>query len=503
MPAWTRSLVVSICAGVALFANSLLLAQPAPEGASGWRDRAPVTARQFMIAAANPLAVDAGHAMLARGGSAVDAAIAAQLVLGLVEPQSSGIGGGGFMLVHDAASRRLLAYDGRETAPAAAKPDRFLDRDGKPLRFLDAVVGGRSVGVPGTMALLEAAHRAHGRAALGRSVRAGDRARRAGLRGLAAAGCGDRGRGGSDGQRPRPPVFRARDRRAVAGRRHVAQSGLCAHACARSPAQGADAFYRGEIARDVVATANGAAANPGDLTLDDLGELPSQGARAGLRTLSRLSRVRHAAAVVGRADGAADADDARAVRPRGDGAGVVLEHALHCARPGGSLTRTAGRTWPIRISSRRRPGCSIRAICASARFGDPADGDARPRGAGHAAGDRGSARRKRRVSTTASSSPSTSHLSIVDAKGNAVSFTTTIENAFGSRLMTEGGFLLNNELTDFIFRAGRRRQAGRQSRRGRQAPALVDGADDRLRRERSRLHRDRLARRQLDHQLRR
>ncbi len=163
MPASTRSLVVSICAGVALFANSLLLAQPAPEGASGWRDRAPVTARQFMIAAANPLAVDAGHAILARGGSAVDAAIAAQLVLGLVEPQSSGIGGGGFMLVHDAGSRRLLAYDGRETAPAAAKPERFLDRDGKPLRFLDAVVGGRSVGVPGTMALLAAAHRAHGR----------------------------------------------------------------------------------------------------------------------------------------------------------------------------------------------------------------------------------------------------------------------------------------------------------------------------------------------------
>jgi len=136
----------------------------APEHSSGWVDKAPVHARHWMVAAANPLAVDAGYRVLSQGGSAVDAAIAVQLVLGLVEPQSSGIGGGGFMLVHDARARRLLAYDGRETAPAAATPDRFL-KDGRPLDFHDAVVGGKSVGVPGLVRLLEVTHRKHGRLA--------------------------------------------------------------------------------------------------------------------------------------------------------------------------------------------------------------------------------------------------------------------------------------------------------------------------------------------------
>ena len=116
-----------------------------------------------MVAAANPLAVDAGYKILRAGGSAVDAAIAVQLVLGLTEPQSSGLGGGAFLLAHDGKTHKLIAYDGRETAPAAATPERFLGSDGKPLTFTDAVVGGRSVGVPGTVRLLEIAHRKHGR----------------------------------------------------------------------------------------------------------------------------------------------------------------------------------------------------------------------------------------------------------------------------------------------------------------------------------------------------
>ena len=136
---------------------------PAPERPSGWTEKKPVVSKRFMVAAANPLAVDAGYAILRQGGSAVDAAIAVQLVLGLVEAQSSGIGGGAFMLVHDAKRNKLIAYDGRETAPAAAKPDRFLDAEGKPLAFHDAVIGGRSVGVPGVVALLAEAHKRHGK----------------------------------------------------------------------------------------------------------------------------------------------------------------------------------------------------------------------------------------------------------------------------------------------------------------------------------------------------
>ena len=126
-------------------------------------ERMAVYARRHMVAAANPLAAEAGREILRAGGSAVDAAIAVQLVLGLVEPQSSGIGGGAFLLNWSAAERRLVTWDGRETAPAAATPDQFLGPDGKPLRFMEAVVGGLSVGVPGAMRMLEAAHRTHGR----------------------------------------------------------------------------------------------------------------------------------------------------------------------------------------------------------------------------------------------------------------------------------------------------------------------------------------------------
>ncbi len=114
-----------------------------------------------MAAAANPLAASAGREILRAGGSAVDAAIAVQLVLNLVEPQSSGIGGGAFLVHWDEAARKVTTLDGRETAPAAAKPDRFM-KDGKPMPFREAVVGGRSVGVPGTLKLLEEAHRRWG-----------------------------------------------------------------------------------------------------------------------------------------------------------------------------------------------------------------------------------------------------------------------------------------------------------------------------------------------------
>ena len=119
----------------------------------------------FIVAAAHPMAVDAGYQVLERGGSAVDAAIAVQAMLGLVEPEASGIGGGAFLLHWSQRERKLRSYDGRETAPAAATADRFLDARGKPLPFMEAVVGGRSVGVPGVLRMLELAHGRHGRLA--------------------------------------------------------------------------------------------------------------------------------------------------------------------------------------------------------------------------------------------------------------------------------------------------------------------------------------------------
>src|SRR5260221_4787045 len=121
------------------------------------------TSQRFMVVAAHPLAARAGYDAIRQGGSAVDAAIATELVLGLVEPQSSGLGGGGFLLHYAARDAKLEAYDGRETAPAAAKPERFLGADGRPLDWADAVVSGKSVGVPGLLRLFGLAHRGHGK----------------------------------------------------------------------------------------------------------------------------------------------------------------------------------------------------------------------------------------------------------------------------------------------------------------------------------------------------
>src|SRR5215207_10568634 len=136
---------------------------PAPEVSSGRTAKTTSEAAKYMVAAADSLAAEAGREILRAGGSAVDAAIAVQLVLNLVEPQSSGIGGGAFMVHWNAGARELATIDGRETAPAAAKPERFIGPDSKPMKFMDAVVGGRSVGVPGTLRLLEAAHRKWGK----------------------------------------------------------------------------------------------------------------------------------------------------------------------------------------------------------------------------------------------------------------------------------------------------------------------------------------------------
>jgi gamma-glutamyltranspeptidase / glutathione hydrolase len=135
--------------------------QAVPELPSGWTAKPGWQAQRFMVAAANPLATEAGHRVLREGGSALDAAIAIQMVLTLVEPQSSGIGGGAFLMHWDGAA--VQAWDGRETAPAAADERQFLGADGKPLPFSETVFGGRAVATPGVVVMLEAAHRQHGK----------------------------------------------------------------------------------------------------------------------------------------------------------------------------------------------------------------------------------------------------------------------------------------------------------------------------------------------------
>ena len=155
--------LVSLAFALAFGAGAALRAYEHPEGPSGFTPKSLVKAKRHMVVAANPLAAEAGLAILRKGGSAVDAAIATQMVLNVVEPQSSGIGGGAFLLTWDAASKTLLNIDGRETAPAAATPDLFLDAAGKPLPRKEAMESGRSVGVPGVLAALKLAHDKYGK----------------------------------------------------------------------------------------------------------------------------------------------------------------------------------------------------------------------------------------------------------------------------------------------------------------------------------------------------
>ncbi|MGH8852288.1 MAG: gamma-glutamyltransferase [Casimicrobiaceae bacterium] len=421
------------------------LAQPQPsEHAPGWTPKQAVNARREMVATANPLATDAGYEILRRGGAAVDAAIAAQMVLNLVEPQSSGIGGGAFMLVHDARQGKLIAYDGRETAPAAARSDRFLDGTGKPMHFFDAVVGGRSVGVPGALRMLELAHRRHGRLPWRTLFDAAIRLARDGFAVSPRLHAEIAAERFLRQDRARAYFYNADGTPLAVGQR--LRNPALAATLERVASEGADAFYSGEIARDIVRTADEYAANPGDLTIADLAGYravvrmpacsryrsyrvcsmppPSSGGIAVLQILGLLERF----------DIKAIASSAVMSAHLFSEAGrlAYADRSVYVADPDfvPPLPALLDRAYLRERSQLIRLDASIGRAWAG-----------RPPAAGNATFGE----------DNALEFPSTSHISIVDRYGNAVSMTTTIEAAFGSRLMTAGGFLLNNELTDFSF----------------------------------------------------
>lgn len=419
----------------------------APERPSGRMAKQGAGARHQMVATANPLATDAGDAILRRGGTAIDAAIAVQMVLNLVEPQSSGIGGGAFMLVHDARRKALVVYDGRETAPAAARPDRFLDSTGRPLHFFAAVVGGRSVGVPGTLRMLELAHRRHGKLAWASLLEPAIRLAEQGFvvsRRLSKAIGAERY---LRQDRAREYFHNADGTPLAAGQ--LLRNPAFAATLKRIAAEGANAFYTGEIARDVVHTADSYTANPGDLTTADLAAYrarirkpvcgqyrryrvcgvppPSSGGIAVLQMLGMLERFDMGSI------GSSDLISAHLFSEAGRLA--YADRDMYVADPDFAAV-PAGLTDRAYLRERSR------LIRLDSSIGYAAPGEPRPIAAANNAGfGRGEALEL----------PSTSHISIVDRYGNAVAMTTTIEDAFGSKLMTAGGFLLNNELTDFSF----------------------------------------------------
>ena len=401
-------------------------------------------AKSFIVAAAHPLAVDAGVEMLAKGGSALDAAIAVQLVLGLVEPESSGIGGGAFLLYWSEKEKQLRSYDGRETAPAAAKPDRFSN-----MKFLEAAVGGRSVGVPGVIAMLELAHRKHGRLAWRELFQPAIRIAESGF---------------EVSPRLRTVLEEERFLREDAEARALYYSGAqrvvnkAYAATLRKLAEDGAALYRGEIAADIVRAVR---ARGGDLALQDLAAY-----RAVEREPVCAPYRRHRVCSMGppSAGGVAVLQMLGLLERKGfDRAPPRSAQAVH-------LFAEAGRL----------------AYADRARYG--ADADFVPVPVGRLLSSEYLDRRAKLIGERAmplappgDAEGGTSHLSIADADGNVVSMTTTIESSFGSRVMARG-FHLNNELTDFDFRPGGANAVAPGKRpRSSMAPVIVFDADGRVR----------------------
>jgi gamma-glutamyltranspeptidase/glutathione hydrolase len=242
--------------------------RPAPEAASGTKQKSLVVAERHMVVAAEPLAAEAGREILRQGGSAADAAIATELVLGLVEPQSSGLGGGAFLVYWDSKTRSISTIDGRETAPAAAKPDRFM-RDGKPMPFEKVVLSGLSVGTPGLMRTLESLHRKFGKlpwaSLFAPAIKLAENGFPVSHR-LAVLLEGSRPQDFSAGarayffdQESKPPE----EGSLVKNQQYAETLKVLAE-------KGADAFYAGPIADSIVKAVSTASSIPGDMTSSDL-----------------------------------------------------------------------------------------------------------------------------------------------------------------------------------------------------------------------------------------
>ncbi|WP_299402692.1 gamma-glutamyltransferase [uncultured Roseobacter sp.] len=406
----------------------------------------PVEAQDWMVAAANPWAVKAGADVLAKGGSAADALVAVQAMLGLVEPQSSGLGGGAFLVYFDAATSTLTTLDGRETAPLAATPRLFQDGSGEPLSFYDAVVGGLSVGTPGTPALMEDAHVRWGKLPWAELLAPAITRAQEGFE------VSPRLAGLIEGDAERLGRFATTSEYFMPGGTPLAAGDLLKNpdygATLQAMAEGGTrAFYTGEIAADIVNTVQTAEGNPGVLSTLDLG-IYAVKERAPVCVTYRAHDV--------------------------CGMGPPSSGALTVGQILGMLDNYDLSAGPMDIEVRRLIGDASRLAFAD-RGRYMADSDFVPvptRGlldtmylAGRSAllaGDDalpevtpGAPEFDHALMWADDQSielPSTSHFVIVDAEGNVASMTTTIENGFGSRLMVRG-FLLNNELTDFSFRS--------------------------------------------------
>ncbi|PUE62612.1 gamma-glutamyltransferase [Limnohabitans sp. 2KL-17] len=429
-----------------------------PEAASGNTDKPGWAYARQAVAAANPLATDAGHQILRAGGSALDAAIAVQLVLGLVEPQSSGIGGGAFLLHFDGS--KVTAHDGRETAPAGARGDMFLGENGKPLSFDEAVLSGHAVGVPGAVRMLEEAHRQHGALPWAKLFEPAITLAEQGfkisprLHTLLQA----------DSHLRKDPLalrffYNAQGQAWPAG--HVLRNPEYAHVLRGLAVKGSSALHEGPVAQAIVAR-SAQTPRPGALTLQDMGSYRPKAREALCFDHTVTARTYRICGFPPPSSGQI-------------AIGQILGIMANTQPKGAELVNDLpSPDWLHRYTEASRLAFADRAqYLADPDFVRAPAGDWRSLLAPDYLRERSQLMGAQSMKVATPGQPGgaktsfapmapqieygTSHISVVDAQGRAVAMTTTIEAAFGSRRMVStdpsrpGGFLLNNEMTDFSF----------------------------------------------------
>ncbi|GGD68886.1 gamma-glutamyltransferase [Lacimicrobium alkaliphilum] len=448
-----------------------------PEAATGYQQKQAVEADSFMVSAANPHASQAGKKILQQGGSAIDAAVAVQAMLTLVEPQSSGIGGGTFILYWDNENNRLYTFDGREKAPQNVDPQMFIE-DGKPKPWREAIVGGQAVGVPGAVSALDMAHQKFGTLPWKTLFEDSIELARSGFKvspRLAKLVEMDIHPGVKRFKTTRE-YFYPQNKPVAAGT--LLKNPELADSLSRIAASGAKAFYQGPLAQQIVNTVQHAGINPGRLNLEDMASYkavqrePLCGAYK-LYTVCGMAPPSSGGVAIIQTLGILEPFKLEQYEPNS------IE-ALHLFT---QASRLAFADREAYVADSDFTGLDMQPLLDNAYLSTRSSLIETKRDMGKAMAGTPYAENQL-TAGKAYERPNTSHIAIVDSKGNAVSMTSSIEMAFGSGLMTNG-FLLNNQMTDFSFvasKAGKsvanRIEPGKRPRSS-MAPAMVfdqDGA---------------------------
>lgn len=442
----------------------------APEQGTGLTAQKLVEAKEFMAASANPWATQAGYEVLKRGGSAADALVAMQTTLSLTEPQSSGLGGGAFLVYWDNQTKKLTTFDARETAPKAATPELFLDEQGKPLEFMAAVVGGRSVGVPGVPKLLEDVHKRYGKLAWGSLFDFPVKLAEEGFEVSPRMAKSIEQNAQSLARYPQTAAYFLPEGKPLAAGTLLKNQPF-AQSVRLLAKEGSAPFYHGKPAQEMVKTITGAVDNPGQITLADF-----KNYRVIERTpvcapyrefeICGMGAPSSGGIALGQIFGILQQQNLNAMGAEN----------IHSWRWLGEASRVAFADRDRYVADPDFVNVPLKALLNQDYLKQRADAVR----ASEKAAEKVEAGQfnAKYAQGRAPELPSTSHISIVDKYGNVTSMTTSIENAFGSTLMANG-YLLNNELTDFAFNPAANGQtvansvAGGKRPRSSMAPTIV------------------------------